>query len=126
MFAGLKEKLADKLAEFKGIPLDPLDKHVGDLVDKATSDELIAPDWSHNLAVVDWVNGSPAVRSGKALKAIRRALAKPNIKVQLLSLTLLETCVKNSTAEFHAELAGSWADVAKLASDSSIGRVGGC
>ncbi|KAG2487411.1 hypothetical protein HYH03_013980 [Edaphochlamys debaryana] len=126
MFAGLKEKFNQKLEEFKATPQElALDKHVGDLVDKATSEDLIAPDWALSFAVIDWVNADVRIHSGRALKAIRRSLLKPNSKVQLLSLTLLETCVKNCPEEFHTHLATSelWQDVVRLAGDTSITRV---
>lgn len=57
MFAQLKEKLTDKLRSFGS---DDLDKQVLDLVVRGTSEDLIAPEWSVNLALVDMVNQSPA------------------------------------------------------------------
>ncbi|GIL81396.1 hypothetical protein Vretimale_1047 [Volvox reticuliferus] len=127
LFAGLKEKFADKLAEFKGstAPQDPHDTHAAELVEAATSDELIAPDWNLNLNVVDFVNNDVHQNSARIFKAVKRSLAKPNTKVQLLSLTLLEACVKNCPVELHTQLASSelWADVVRFAEDSSITRV---
>ncbi|KXZ49435.1 hypothetical protein GPECTOR_21g661 [Gonium pectorale] len=127
LFAGLKEKIADKFAEFKAsaTPQDNADRQAAELVDKATSDELIAADWTLNFAVVDFVNSDVRLNSGKVLRAMKRSLGKHNTKVSLLCLTLLETCVKNCATEFHVHLATSelWADIVKLGGDSSISRV---
>lgn len=57
MFAQLKEKLTDK---FRALGSDDLDKSIGDLVSRGTSEDLIAPEWSVNLAIVDMVNQNPA------------------------------------------------------------------
>lgn len=90
LFAGLKEKLADKLAEFRSSPAadDPNEVKAAKVVEEATSDILIAPDWGANLNVVDFLNSNVCTNSGLILKAIKRCLDKPNIKVQLLSLTV--------------------------------------
>lgn len=111
MFAQLKEKLAAKLDEFKGTPpppTDPLEKHVTDLVEKATSEELIAPDWSLMLEVVDFVNSNPAAHSDKTCKAMNRMLHKrpPSTKTQLLTCTV-RVCVGGGV-EDRSKVVRAW------------------
>ena len=54
MFAKLQEKLQDFGAKASlAITGDESDKQIAELVGKATSDELIAPDWTLNMTLVD-------------------------------------------------------------------------
>jgi hypothetical protein len=55
MFASLKQKLATfKIDDLR--PQDDIDRAIQALVDRATSEELIAPAWDRNLAIVDFIN----------------------------------------------------------------------
>jgi hypothetical protein len=60
MFNSLKEKFQEKFQEFKDVTApSALDKYTADLIDKATSNDLIAPDWGANMEVVDFINNDP-------------------------------------------------------------------
>eukprot|EP00198_Chlamydomonas_reinhardtii_P006199 XP_001695535.1 predicted protein [Chlamydomonas reinhardtii] len=124
LFSNLKEKLSAKLDEFKTatVPGDPLEKQAFELVQKATSETLISPDWNANLSCVDFINSDVRLSSGRVLRALKQSMAKPNGKVQSLTLTLLETCVKNCAADFHAHLAASelWHDLLTIASGAAV------
>lgn len=60
MFAQLKEKLKDKFSELKADltagPSDALEKHIAELVDRATNEQLICPEWGANMEIVDIIN----------------------------------------------------------------------
>eukprot|EP01137_Pigoraptor_chileana_P003168 Opistho-2@42988 len=77
---------------------------IGEKIDKATSDLLVAEDWGANLEVCDLVN---AEDNGPrdAIKAIIRRLQNKNGQVQLYTLTLLESLVKNCGERFHVAVA---------------------
>jgi hypothetical protein len=98
MFAQLKERVAEKI---KALTLDQQEKDINDLVEKATAESLPAADWGLNMELVDIINGDPAPASDKTCKALKRALAKPSVHCQVLTLTLLETIVKNTSGSFH-------------------------
>mmetsp|Transcript_12393 Transcript_12393/g.26775 ORF Transcript_12393/g.26775 Transcript_12393/m.26775 type:complete len:544 (-) Transcript_12393:671-2302(-) len=124
MFAQFKEKISEKI---RALGSDELDKSIWDLVAKGTSEELIAPEWSVNMELVDLVNQNPNAASEKLLKALKRPVSKHNAKVQLLTLMMLETCVKNCFPVFYEYLAKSelWFDLLKMAADTSVTRVDG-
>lgn len=83
---------------------------VGQLIDQATSDSLLAPDWALNLAVCDAINhdnDGTSPTGEQAVRAFRRKLRDSNPKVVQLTLTLLEAAVKNADqpgrdSAFHA------------------------
>ncbi|CAD7696617.1 unnamed protein product [Ostreobium quekettii] len=114
--ANLRERLKDRLKGLGG-PSDALERQMSGLLERATSEMWISPDWGLNMELVDLVNthqGAPTYE--KLFRVIRRRLARSNPKVQLLVLTVLETCVKNCGARMHAALASSdlWGDVVRL------------
>lgn len=94
LFSNLKEKLSAKLDEFKTatVPGDPLEKQAFELVQKATSETLISPDWNANLSCVDFINSDVRLSSGRVLRALKQSMAKPNGKVQSLTLTVRDGC----------------------------------
>lgn len=73
-------------------------------VDKATSDLLIGPDWTMNIDICDSIN-STHWQAKDVVKAVKKRLLHKNPKVQLLSLTLLETMIKNCGDHVHFQIA---------------------
>ena len=60
MFSNLREKISDKLAAASlALTGDDNDRLIADIVARATSEELIAPEWSLNHSLIDLVNLNP-------------------------------------------------------------------
>ncbi|KAF3658085.1 hypothetical protein FXO38_13378, partial [Capsicum annuum] len=73
-------------------------------VEKATSEFLIGPDWTMNIDICDTINSNQWLAKD-TVKAVKKRLQHKNPKVQLLSLTLLETMVKNCGDNAHFQIA---------------------
>ncbi|CAI9299174.1 unnamed protein product [Lactuca saligna] len=73
-------------------------------VDKATSEFLNGPDWTINIDICDTINANPWLVKD-VVKALKKRLQHKNSHVQLLSLTLLETMVKNCGDNVHYQIA---------------------
>ncbi|KAG6414573.1 hypothetical protein SASPL_121945 [Salvia splendens] len=82
---------------------------VNAMVQRATSDMLIGPDWARNIEICDICNSDPAnsyLYSAKdVVKGIKNRIRSRRPKVQLLALTLLETIVKNCGDIVHVLVA---------------------
>ncbi|KAJ4885961.1 ENTH/VHS/GAT family protein [Raphanus sativus] len=74
------------------------------LVDRATSDMLIGPDWAMNLEICDMLNHEPG-QYREVVSGIKKRLTSKTTKVQLLALTLLETMLNNCGELIHMQLA---------------------
>eukprot|EP00126_Sphaerothecum_destruens_P015854 Sdes_comp9922_c0_seq1m1464 len=73
------------------------------ILEKATSELLVEPDWASNLELCDMIRGEDATAKD-AIKSVRRRLQHRNPNVVLLTLTALETIVKNCGVEVHREI----------------------
>eukprot|EP00941_MAST-03F_sp_MAST-3F-sp1_P001703 g1703.t1 len=82
-----------------------LSGNIGPLIDSATSDLQIHPNWEINLQIVDNVNATRNLSKLRAVsKIIRKKLSAKQIKTVMLSLILIECLVKNCKSHFHEVL----------------------
>ncbi|KAJ7382287.1 TOM1-like protein 2 [Desmophyllum pertusum] len=78
---------------------------VGQRIEKATDGNLPSEDWAANIEICDIINETDEGPKDAA-RAIRKRLAgNKNFKSVILTLTVLETCVKNCGHRFHMLLA---------------------
>ncbi|KAM3571980.1 hypothetical protein VYU27_006006 [Nannochloropsis oceanica] len=77
-----------------------------DLVEKATSDILLAVDWAINMEVVDALNrASDQEIKREIIRQIRKRLQHRSTRVVHMALDLIETVVKNCGPSVHREVA---------------------
>ncbi|KAJ8471920.1 hypothetical protein OPV22_026263 [Ensete ventricosum] len=76
----------------------------GALVDRATSDMLMRPDWAMNVQICDILNRDPG-QTKDVVKDLKKRIGQKNPKVQLLALTLLETMIKKCGDIVHMYVA---------------------
>ncbi|RWS11679.1 Hepatocyte growth factor-regulated tyrosine kinase substrate-like protein [Dinothrombium tinctorium] len=74
------------------------------LLDKATSNLLLEPDWNAIMQICDSIRGGD-IKPKYALNGIVKKLFASNPHVNLFALQVLESCVKNCGQPFHAEVA---------------------
>ncbi|KAB2024776.1 hypothetical protein ES319_D06G109100v1 [Gossypium barbadense] len=74
------------------------------LVERATSDVLVGPDWAKNTEISEILKHDPGQVKG-VVKGIKKKLKSKNPKVQLLALSLLETMIQNCGEIVHMHVA---------------------
>lgn len=84
---------------------NPFSTPVGQRIERATSGSLQSEDWALNMEICDIINETEEGPrdSVKALK--KRIVGNRNFQEIMLSLTVLETCVKNCGHRFHVLVA---------------------
>ncbi|XP_078177502.1 TOM1-like protein 9 [Carex rostrata] len=75
-----------------------------ELVDRATSDTLIAPDWVLNGEICNDINQDARLVKD-VVKALKKRIGHKNPKVQILALSLLESMIKECGEVVHAFVA---------------------
>ncbi|XP_026789050.3 target of Myb1 membrane trafficking protein isoform X1 [Pangasianodon hypophthalmus] len=82
----------------------PFSSPVGQLIQKATRGSLEGEDWGMNMEICDIINETEDGPKN-AVKAIKKRLVgNKNFREVMLSLTVLETCVKNCGHRFHVHV----------------------
>ncbi|KAH9424812.1 TOM1-like protein 2 [Dermatophagoides pteronyssinus] len=92
--------MADLLQRFSG---NPFSTSVGQRIEQATDPSLDSENWALNMEICDIINDTED-GPRDALRAIKKRLqqtAGKNFTVFKLTLTVLETCVKNCGKRFH-------------------------
>ncbi|GBG60632.1 hypothetical protein CBR_g8652 [Chara braunii] len=77
---------------------------ISSVVHVATRSMLQTLDWGMTLTLVDGINRGPQ-EAKEAVKALRKRLQEKNVAVQMLTLTVLDTCMKNCGDNFHNQVA---------------------
>nr|XP_043628404.1 TOM1-like protein 9 [Erigeron canadensis] len=67
---------------------------VNPMIEKATNEARVGPDWAMNISICDLCNQHPGQAKDVVL-AIKKRIRSKNVTVQLLALTLLESIVMN-------------------------------
>ncbi|XP_031571945.1 TOM1-like protein 2 isoform X2 [Actinia tenebrosa] len=84
---------------------NPFSSPVGQRIERATDGALASEDWALNLEICDIINETEEGPKD-AIKAIRKRLTNnKNFKSVILTLTVLESCVKNCGHRFHVLVA---------------------
>jgi len=97
------------------------------IVERATNDILISPDWAANMAVCDYIENSKHDPNSKSVlyvcSAIKERLVNGgNATVALHALILLETCIKNCSGRFHFAI--SKPNFMRVLEDLAVARKG--
>ncbi|XP_029008488.1 target of Myb1 membrane trafficking protein-like [Betta splendens] len=84
---------------------NPFSTPVGQRIERATGSSLPSEDWGLNMEICDIINETDEGPKD-AVKAIKkRIVGNKNFKQIMLTLTVLETCVKNCGHRFHVHVA---------------------
>ena len=108
MFTQLREKLSDKLAQAQlALTGDDSDKQIAELVGKATSEELISPEWTLNMTLIDMVNQTPNPRCVCCVRT-RRGYFRNISPMLLTAASCLPLCMHAMTTLMleHASFGG--------------------
>ncbi|XP_026887818.2 TOM1-like protein 2 isoform X5 [Electrophorus electricus] len=81
---------------------NPYSTPVGQCIEKATDGSLQSEDWTLNMEICDIINETEDGPKD-AIRAVKKRLnGNKNYREVMLTLTVLETCVKNCGYRFHA------------------------
>ncbi|XP_073689657.1 target of Myb1 membrane trafficking protein isoform X2 [Garra rufa] len=80
---------------------NPFSTPVGQLIEHATSSSLPAEDWGINMEICDIVNETDEGPKDAVRAIKKRILGNKNFKEVMLTLSVLEACVKNCGHRFH-------------------------
>ncbi|XP_017339687.1 TOM1-like protein 2 isoform X1 [Ictalurus punctatus] len=81
---------------------NPYGTPVGQCIEKATDGSLQSEDWTLNMEICDLINETEDGPKD-AIRAVKKRLnGNKNYREVMLTLTVLETCVKNCGYRFHA------------------------
>uniref|UniRef100_A0A8C1T8D3 Target of myb1 like 2 membrane trafficking protein n=1 Tax=Cyprinus carpio TaxID=7962 RepID=A0A8C1T8D3_CYPCA len=81
---------------------NPYSTPVGQCIERATDGSLQSEDWALNMEICDIINETEDGPKD-AIKAVKKRLnGNKNYREVMLTLTVLETCVKNCGYRFHA------------------------
>ncbi|OCT85515.1 target of Myb protein 1 [Xenopus laevis] len=78
---------------------------VGQRIEKATDGSLRAEDWGLNMEVCDIINETEEGPKDAVRALKKRIVGNKNFREVMLTLTLMETCVKNCGHRFHVLVA---------------------
>uniref|UniRef100_A0A672PVF5 Target of myb1 like 2 membrane trafficking protein n=1 Tax=Sinocyclocheilus grahami TaxID=75366 RepID=A0A672PVF5_SINGR len=81
---------------------NPYSTPVGQCIERATDGSLQSEDWTLNMEICDIINETEDGPKD-AIRAVKKRLnGNKNYREVMLTLTVLETCVKNCGYRFHA------------------------
>ncbi|XP_035470701.1 target of Myb protein 1 isoform X1 [Scophthalmus maximus] len=80
---------------------NPFSTPVGQRIEYATSSSLESEDWAINMEICDMINSSEEGPKDAVRAIKKRIVGNNNFKEVILTLTVLETCVKNCGYRFH-------------------------
>jgi len=96
------QNLMSSAGEALGLTEDPLHTLIGEKLVEASDEGLVTENWESNLLICDLINTRPQGPE-QAVRAFRKRLEQTSgqsPKSTLLTLTVIETCVKNCRPEF--------------------------
>ncbi|XP_049924963.1 target of Myb protein 1 isoform X6 [Epinephelus moara] len=80
---------------------NPYSTPVGQRIESATGSSLPSEDWALNMEICDMINSSEEGPKDAVRAIKKRIVGNKNFKEVMLTLTVLETCVKNCGYRFH-------------------------
>ncbi|XP_022046379.1 target of Myb protein 1 isoform X2 [Acanthochromis polyacanthus] len=80
---------------------NPFATPVGQMIERATGSSLPTEDWALNMEICDTINSSEEGPKDAVRAIKKRIVGNKNFKEVMLTLTVLETCVKNCGYRFH-------------------------
>ncbi|XP_056263776.1 target of Myb protein 1 isoform X1 [Pseudoliparis swirei] len=80
---------------------NPFSTPVGQRIESATGASMPSEDWALNMEICDIINSSEEGPKDAVRALKKRIVGNRNFKEVMLTLTILETCVKNCGYKFH-------------------------